>query len=36
MESSAKNWAMGRSSARAIFERVSSEGTVWPFSTRER
>ena len=35
-ESSAKNWAMGRSSARAIFDSVSSEGTVCPFSTRER
>jgi len=31
-----KNWAIGKSSAWAIFDKVSSDGTVCPFSTRER
>jgi hypothetical protein len=34
--SSMKNCEMGISSAMAIFDSVSREGTVWPFSTRER
>ena len=33
---SEKNCESGSSMAPAIFESVSSEGMVWPFSTRER